>query len=59
MRYGKPLEHFQAAVKAVALNDPILRITAIVRQLGYAFYLLNDHLIWVRLRPVPRQLSVY
>ena len=48
MRLGKPMEHFQAAVKAVAIGDPVLKLAAIVRQLGYAFYLLNDHLVWVR-----------
>jgi len=46
MRLGKPMEHFQAAVKAVAIGDPVLKLAAIVRQLGYAFYLLNDHLVW-------------
>jgi len=48
MRLGKPFEHFQAAIKALAVGDPVLRITAIIRQLGYAFYLLHDHVIWVR-----------
>ena len=48
MRIGKPLEHFQSAVKASDLPDAALRITAIGRQLGYAIYLLNDTAIWVR-----------
>lgn len=47
MRLGKPMEHLQAAVKAMAVADPILKITAIARQLGYALYLANDHLVWV------------
>jgi len=46
MRLGKPMEHFQAAVKAVALGDPILSLLAITRQLGYASYLINDALGW-------------
>ena len=47
MRLGKPMEHLQAAVKAMAVADPVLKITAIARQLGYALYLANDHLVWV------------
>lgn len=46
------MEHFQAAVKALALGDPILRVLAISRQLGYAFYLINDALVWVRNGPL-------
>lgn len=41
------MEHLQAAIKAQGIADPVLKITAIVRQLGYAVYLLNDHLVWV------------
>lgn len=47
MRLGKPMEHLQAALKAQAIADPILKITATIRQLGYAIYLINDHLSWV------------
>lgn len=47
MRLGKPVEHLQAALKAQAIADPILKITATIRQLGYALYLINDHLSWV------------
>lgn len=47
MRLGKPMEHLQAAIKAQAIADPILKITATIRQLGYAMYLINDHLSWV------------
>ena len=46
-RIGKFLEHFQAALKAVATPDPVLKVTAIGRQLGYAFYLILDALQWV------------
>lgn len=49
MRIGKPAEHLQAAVKAAAIGDPILKLLAIVRQLGYAVYLFNDQFLWVRL----------
>lgn len=47
MRIGKPLEHAQAAVKTLTISDPILKYTALGRQLGYAGYLVNDMLIWV------------
>lgn len=48
MRVGKPLEHAQAAVKTLEISDPVLKYTALGRQLGYAGYLVNDMLIWVR-----------
>ena len=48
MRVGKFLEHFQAATKAVAtIQDPVLKATAVGRQLGYALYLVFDLLQWV------------
>ncbi|ORY91643.1 peroxisomal biogenesis factor 11 [Leucosporidium creatinivorum] len=46
MRIGKPLEHLQAAVKSLDVQDPFLKITALGRQLGYAGYLTNDMLVW-------------
>lgn len=47
MRIGKPMEHFQAAIKATRdVPDPILRSLAIGRQLGYGIYLINDMLVW-------------
>ncbi|KAI5475217.1 peroxisomal biogenesis factor 11 [Pseudohyphozyma bogoriensis] len=46
MRIGKPLEHAQAAVKALDVSDPFLRITAFGRQIGYAGYLVNDMIVW-------------
>lgn len=49
MRIGKPLEHAQAAVKSLEIGDPVLRFTALGRQLGYAGYLSHDMLGWVRL----------
>jgi hypothetical protein len=48
MRIGKPVEHLQSAVKSLEKPDPVLKITAIGRQLGYAGYLFNDMLVWVR-----------
>ena len=48
MRIGKPLEHAQAAVKALDVSDPVIKFTALGRQLGYAGYLFNDMLVWVR-----------
>jgi peroxin-11B len=47
MRVGKFLEHFQAALKATAIRDPVVSYTAIGRQLGYGFYLILDMLQWV------------
>ncbi|WFD27970.1 Peroxisomal membrane protein PMP27 [Malassezia nana] len=46
-RIGKFLEHFQAALKALAMPDPVLKVLAVGRQLGYAFYLMLDALQWV------------
>ncbi|GAA6004870.1 hypothetical protein JCM10207_008435 [Rhodosporidiobolus poonsookiae] len=47
MRIGKPVEHLQAAVKGLDISDPVLKITAVGRQLGYAGYLFNDMLVWL------------
>lgn len=47
MRAGKFLEHIQSATKAVAIGDPVIRATAIGRQLGYATYLVFDLLQWI------------
>ncbi|SCZ99233.1 BZ3500_MvSof-1268-A1-R1_Chr7-1g09442 [Microbotryum saponariae] len=49
MRIGKPFEHLQAAVKSLDVQDPVLKFTALGRQLGYAGYLWNDMLVWVSL----------
>jgi peroxin-11B len=44
MRVGKFVEHFKAAALAsdAKSTDPVLRVTAVGRQLGYAFYMLLD-----------------
>lgn len=47
MRVGKFLEHMQAALKASAIQDPVVSYTAIGRQIGYACYLILDTLQWV------------
>ncbi len=47
MRVGKFLEHFQAALKATTIQDPVVSYAAIGRQLGYGFYLILDTLQWV------------
>ncbi|KAL9934137.1 hypothetical protein V8E36_007219 [Tilletia maclaganii] len=47
MRVGKFLEHFQAAIKATAIQDPVVSYLAIGRQLSYALYLIHDTLQWV------------
>lgn len=47
MRVGKPLEHAQAAVKSLEIQDPVIKFTALGRQLGYAGYLYHDMLVWV------------
>ncbi|GAA5832079.1 hypothetical protein JCM3766R1_003709 [Sporobolomyces carnicolor] len=55
MRIGKPLEHAQAAVKALDVSDPVIKFTALGRQLGYAGYLFNDMLVWAhstKVRPL-------
>ena len=52
MRLFKPLEHLQAALRAIQSSGTTLeRWTAIGRQLCYAGYLTFDALVWVR--PVP------
>ncbi|KAF8622241.1 hypothetical protein AX15_007180 [Amanita polypyramis BW_CC] len=55
---GKPIEHLQAALRAVLANGPIgEQITAIARQLSYFVYLTYDAVIWanaikfIRLKP--------
>ncbi|KAI5956972.1 PEX11 [Candida jiufengensis] len=51
MRFFKPVPHLQAAAKAYdnKLMDPILQITTIVRNLGYAGYLTVDALVFAKL----------
>ncbi|KAH8120415.1 peroxisomal biogenesis factor 11 [Phellopilus nigrolimitatus] len=47
MRIGKPLEHLQAALKATnSFARPAEQTTTILRQLGYAGYLIYDAAIW-------------
>lgn len=48
MRIGKPLEHAQAAVKSLDIQDSVLKLTTVGRQVGYAGYLVHDMLVWVR-----------
>ena len=49
MRLGKFVEHFKAAALASDAKsvDPVLRYTAVGRQLGYAGYLLADNAVVV------------
>ncbi|KAL0579119.1 Peroxisomal membrane protein PMP27 [Marasmius crinis-equi] len=47
MRLGKPLEHLQAAVRAVlATGSPVEQVTTISRQLSYFGYLTFDAIVW-------------
>lgn len=57
MRIGKPLEHAQAAVKSLDIQDSVLKLTTVGRQVGYAGYLVHDMLVWVR-PALSRYLSV-
>jgi peroxin-11B len=59
MRVGKFVEHFKAAAIASDAKsmDPVLRFTAIGRQLGYAFYMLCDNACVVRLDPCRTSLA--
>lgn len=52
LRVGKFVEHFRAAAVASDAKtlDPVLRVTTIGRQLGYAFYMLFDNACVVRRR---------
>lgn len=48
MRVGKPLEHLQAALKALNSSArPGEQITTVLRQLSYASYLIYDAAVWV------------
>ncbi|KAI9850532.1 MAG: Peroxisomal membrane protein PMP27 [Thelocarpon superellum] len=49
MRVGKNIEHFKAAAVAsdTANLDPVLRYTAVGRQLGYAMYLSFDAITYL------------
>ena len=54
MRLFKPLEHFQAALRAaVSVDYPIEQFTTIGRQLGYFGYLSLDMIVWVWLLNIP------
>ena len=58
MRLFKPLEHLQAALKAIqSAGSALERWTTIGRQLSYAGYLSFDALVWVRSGPLPTRLS--
>ncbi|KDR85118.1 hypothetical protein GALMADRAFT_233746 [Galerina marginata CBS 339.88] len=47
MRLGKPMEHLQAALKALMSAGPVEEtITTIARQIGYFGYLSYDTLVW-------------
>ena len=49
MRIGKFVEHFKAAALAADSKslDPVLKYLAVGRQLGYAFYLTLDAMIYI------------
>jgi peroxin-11B len=49
MRLGKFVEHFRAAAVAADSKgtDPVLKVLAVSRQLGYAGYLTLDNLVIV------------
>lgn len=50
MRLGKPVEHLQAALKALGTSRsaPLLSYLALARQLSYAGYLSFDVLVWTQ-----------
>lgn len=47
MRTGKFLEHLQALIRALSIQDPVVAYTAVGRQASYAAYLVFDSLQWV------------
>ncbi|KAF9131825.1 Peroxisomal membrane protein PMP27 [Mortierella sp. 14UC] len=47
MRFGKPVEHLEAAANAISVKDEFLRFCAIGKQLAYAGYLSYDALIFL------------
>lgn len=49
LRVGKPLEHVQAAMKALLSSAKSgEKATTVLRQVSYATYLFFDMLAWVR-----------
>ncbi|KAF9298722.1 Peroxisomal membrane protein PMP27 [Mortierella antarctica] len=47
MRFGKPIEHLDGAVKALSVKDEFLRYCAVGKQLAYAGYLTFDGIIFI------------
>lgn len=47
-RIGRYLENFQSALKALSISDPTVRVLTILRQLGYAGYLILDGFQWAQ-----------
>ncbi|KAG0056229.1 Peroxisomal membrane protein PMP27 [Gryganskiella cystojenkinii] len=47
MRFGKPIEHLDGAVKATSVKDEFLRYCAVGKQLAYAGYLTFDGIIFI------------
>ncbi|KAF9155601.1 Peroxisomal membrane protein PMP27 [Linnemannia schmuckeri] len=47
MRFGKPVEHIDNAVKATSVKDEFLRFSTIGKQLAYAGYLTLDGIIFI------------
>ncbi|KAF9428565.1 Peroxisomal membrane protein PMP27 [Podila epigama] len=47
MRFGKPIEHLEGAVKATTIKDEFLRFCGVGKQLAYAGYLTLDGIIFI------------
>ncbi|KAG0233397.1 Peroxisomal membrane protein PMP27 [Actinomortierella wolfii] len=47
MRFGKPVEHLENAVKATSVKDEFIRFATVGKQLAYAGYLTLDGLIFI------------
>ncbi|KAF9911135.1 Peroxisomal membrane protein PMP27 [Linnemannia zychae] len=47
MRFGKPVEHIENAVKATSVKDEFIRFATIGKQLAYAGYLTLDGIIFI------------
>lgn len=46
-RVGKPLDFFQTALKALSIQDEVIKFGTIAKSTGYGGWLLLDTLQWV------------
>ncbi|KAH8915937.1 peroxisomal biogenesis factor 11 [Atractiella rhizophila] len=47
LRIGKPLEHLQASLRALSIQDPVLKLTTTGRQICYCLFLYHDMYLYL------------